>query len=119
MGNLVCGADEIVDGLLAEPRALERLYELMQAQHKGLVKEALPRAAGGARAGTCHGHTRAVGGGLALTVPGGGGGAAADDCVVVPEVQVGGRSGGEEGGDGAVAGWGADALVHEESREQV
>jgi hypothetical protein len=36
----VCGADEIVDGLLAEPGALERLYALMQAQHKGLVKEA-------------------------------------------------------------------------------
>ena len=39
MGNLACGADDLVDGLLALPLALPCLYQLLQSQHRGLLKE--------------------------------------------------------------------------------
>jgi importin subunit alpha-1 len=39
IGNLVCGANEIVDIILAQPLALQTLYTLLQAEHKGLLKE--------------------------------------------------------------------------------
>ena len=39
IGNLACGADDLVDGLLALPLALPCLYQLLQSQHKGLLKE--------------------------------------------------------------------------------
>lgn len=39
IGNLACGDDDMVDGLLALPLALPGLHQLLQAQHKGLLKE--------------------------------------------------------------------------------